>query len=259
MEEKSEFVVGPFSRNKPFGFSEQKWLFDSFCHGEESYVLVDVGAHHDSFFREFALNHWRVFAIEPLPANLELLKSRWKDMGNVSIIEGAVSDSINDSVSFYTSTESSGISSMIPFRKTHEEVCKIQTTTLQQIVKENGIPRIDLLKIDTEGYDLPVLQGLDWEVMHPRVIMCEFENRKSQLVGYEFEDMVAFLKAKGYHLLVSEWHEIKQYGIAHDWLGLRDSGFDKVDSRGWGNIVATQSDEMLFQLKRSAKVYCRAR
>lgn len=49
---------------------------------------------------------------------------------------------------------------MIPFHESHKEVGTIDTITLSKYIEKKEIKEIDFLKIDTEGYDLFVLQGL---------------------------------------------------------------------------------------------------
>src|SRR3546814_10935540 len=81
----------------------------------------------------------------------------------------------------------------------------------------SDIDGVDFLKVDTEGHDLFVLQGFPWERFRPAVIECEFEDAKTVPLGYTFHDMARFLLAKGYRVLVSEWHPIIRSGVRPDW------------------------------------------
>jgi hypothetical protein len=67
-------------------------------------------------------------------------------------------------------------------------------------MKENAIDRIDLLKIDVEGYDLKVLEGAK-ESLHARriafvIVEVGFDGNTSPHV--QFEDVRIFLASHGY-------------------------------------------------------------
>ena len=52
-----------------------------------------------------------------------------------------------------------------------------------------------LLSIDTEGYDLPVLRGIDWKVMHPELVICEANDATAETA------ITQFLAEQGYECL----------------------------------------------------------
>ena len=103
----------------------------------------------------------------------------------------------------------------------------------------NNIFSIDFLKIDTEGFDYFVLKGVPWDKLKPRLILCEFEDRKTKRLGYTFNEMANFLLDKGYKVVVSEWYPIEEYGKSHKWRNMKDYPC-KLDDQilGHGNILA---------------------
>ncbi len=116
---------------------------------------------------------------------------------------------------FYTSNESTGVSSLSAFLPSHQLANIVSTVTLSEFLLEQNLDRVDYLKIDTEGFDLMVLQGVAWEEIQPTVILCEFEDAKTQKLGYTYENLADYLLGKGYHVLVSEWRPIARYGEQH--------------------------------------------
>lgn len=67
---------------------------------------------------------------------------------------------------------------------------KLFVNTLDNYVKENGVKRIDFLKIDTEGYDYKVLKGAKNTLKKCKYIQYEhWDNKKEfhRLLGKEFE------------------------------------------------------------------------
>jgi FkbM family methyltransferase len=205
--------------------------------GKDS-IMIDVGAHHGSALSPFNKMNWSIFAFEPDPTNREYLIKHYGKAKNVVIDPRAVSDQVEKSRPFYSSKESSGISCLNPFRESHQEACRVSTTTLSDFCKEKNIKYVDFLKIDSEGHDLMVLKGFPWGSFLPNVILCEFENSKTIPLGYDFHEMARFLVDKGYMVLVSEWHPIIRYGIAHDWCRLATYPCELSTPDAWGNLIA---------------------
>ena len=50
--------------------------------------------------------------------------------------------------------------------------------TLTSILRQHGIEHIDLLSLDVEGYELAVLQGLDFFLHKPRLLLIEARYRR---------------------------------------------------------------------------------
>lgn len=201
-------------------------------------TMVDVGAHIGDSCWPFLDSGWTVWAFEPDPENARRLEGLRRRHPGLHVDRRAVSDSDGRSMTLYTSEVSSGISSLHPFHPSHREGAKVETVTLGGFCREHGIERIDFLKIDTEGYDLPVLQGHDWDGSRPTVVMCEFEDRRTDVTGYASHHLAGLLHDRGYHLAVSEWCPIVDYGATHHWRRVFAYGDEPLDAKAWGNLVA---------------------
>jgi FkbM family methyltransferase len=208
--------------------------------------LVDVGAHRGGFLAPFAAAGWSVLAIEPEPDNRAALLSRVKDDPAVTVEAVAVSDAAADAAPLYTAPESTGVATLSPFLDSHAETARVPVDTLTAVLDRYGMDRVDVLKVDAEGWDLRVLLGLDWERWRPRLVMVEFENRKTLRLGYSMGDLVALLEGRGYRVFLSEWHPVVRYGARHDWRRLfawppRDHE-PLPDADAWGNLIAVHPD-----------------
>lgn len=204
-------------------------------------VMVDVGAHQGGSLAPFLDRGWRIFAFEPDNANRAGLLRRLAEHPRrelVTLSDQAVSDVGGREISFYTSAESTGVSSLKPFLDSHAASQRVGVTTLREALPP--LPRVDFLKIDTEGFDLNVLRGLPWDRFTPDVVECEFEDAKTVPLGYTFHDLAGFLVERGYTVFVSEWHPIIRYGIRHDWRRLTRYPSELADPRGWGNLLAVR-------------------
>ena len=233
--------------------NENEIIFEIFQASSITGVMCDVGAHHGYCLIPFANARWQVFAFEPDPDNRSQLLENTRTYSNVHVDGRAVSDKVEVSVPFYTSKESSGVSSLSAFLPSHELAYTVSTITLSGFLLEQGLDRVDYLKIDTEGFDLMVLQGLAWEQIQPTVILCEFEDAKTQKLGYTYETLADYLAGKGYHVLVSEWRPIVRYGEQHSWRGYFTYPHKLHDEKAWGNLVATNDEEVYSQLMQRCK------
>jgi FkbM family methyltransferase len=234
----ADALVGPFARGA--ANVEEVHLIRSLFHrvGDGGKVMVDVGAHVGGSLRRFAETGWKVWAFEPDPSNRGSLLENVQDSWDVNIDTRAVSSVDGKVVPFYASKESTGVSGLEPFLDSHKPVAEVETVSLREFAADRGIDQIDFLKIDTEGHDLSVLEGVDWARWRPRVVLCEFEDRKTMRLGYRTDELVAYLQALGYHIVISEWHPVVRYGIKHDFHRLVPWTGEERSDDVWGNVVA---------------------
>ncbi|HCL70230.1 MAG TPA: hypothetical protein DIC65_04230, partial [Actinobacteria bacterium] len=135
--------------------------------------MVDVGAHKGTSFAPFVRAGWDVWAFEPSTVMYDALVDRFGQWRNLQLLPVAVSDAVADDVSFFTSVQSTGISSLLDFHKSHEFSETVSTRRLDSLPLET----LDFLKIDTEGFDLNVFRSRG--ALTPRVVGTEFEDNKT--------------------------------------------------------------------------------
>lgn len=245
-------LIGNYRREDHAYCDEAKLVAEFLAEGISG-IMIDVGAHHGSALAPFLDRGWRVYAFEPDPDNRKRLLARYGHNPLLSVDSRAVSDKADQSVAFYSSSESTGISTLTPFRDTHQKVCQVCTTRLLDFCRDNEIKHVDFLKTDTEGYDFMVLKGFPWETVRPSAIQCEFEDRKTLPLGYNFHDMARFLMDKGYTVFVSEWHPVIRYGIRHDWRRLVPYPCQLVSPDAWGNLIAFKNPPTETELAAIAR------
>jgi FkbM family methyltransferase len=128
--------------------------------------FVDVGAHIGRYSIVAAKrigNLGRVIAIEAHPDTFELLKKNMALNGlqNVTTIN-AVASSQKGRVKLYLDGHDSGFTVyttiMINRTKT-EKFLEVEANTLDNILNENNVQRVNYVKIDVEGAELEVLKG----------------------------------------------------------------------------------------------------
>lgn len=238
-------------RKRTKQFDERYLIYDflNFKNG----VMFDVGVMDGSSFMPFLLKGWDVYAFEPDNSNHKLVSEYLKKWNlKTNLLKKAVSD-VEETKTFYTSTLSSGIPSLLKFNNNQVASHEVSTIMLKSFIKTNNIDKIDFLKIDIEGYDLMALKGFDFSRFKPRVIMCEFEDKKTELLGYSTKDMSQFLTDKDYLLIYSIWHPIKEYGIQHDFKKMSIE-INEVEPSDWGNMIAFANEIDYNEFRKKHKI-----
>jgi FkbM family methyltransferase len=204
----------------------------------KSKVMLDVGAHFGGSLGIFLSDDWNIYAFEPDSSNRKKLEDKYGNNTNLEIFPYACSDENQENVPFFKSEVSTGISSLLRFHSGHSEAEHVKVIRLADFLRERNINDVAYLKIDTEGYDLNVLKGLDWNFTKPLVILAEFEDAKTKHLGYSYKDLGDFLVDKGYQVFLSEWYPIVQYGTQHSWNRIIKYPVDTMTDNAWGNFIA---------------------
>lgn len=197
-----------------------------------SLTMVDVGAHKGTSFGPFVRAGWDVWAFEPSTVMYDALVARFGQWRNLQLFPVAVSDTVADDVSFFTSEQSTGISSLLDFHESHELSEMVATRRLDAL----PLDTLDFLKIDTEGFDRNVFRSRGELV--PRVLVTEYEDNKTLALGYTAGEYAEELIEAGYVVWVSVWDPIVRYGGDHNWRSFTRYTGTAPDPESWGNFVA---------------------
>ena len=170
-------------------------------------VVVDVGAFHGAYAVPFGVlakqkfGTGRIIAVEPNPVSLSVLHRNidLNDLGEVvQVVPVAVSDregkmwlNMNESQSCLHTARGTGDAVEVTVRRLDE---LIGTTT-----------RIDLLMIDVEGAELPVLRGLNPEQLSQAMILCELHPYAWRAFGYGDAEFAQFLRERGLVAVDAYW------------------------------------------------------
>jgi FkbM family methyltransferase len=131
----------------------------------ESQLIIDVGANIGLYTAVGAKNmeeQGKVISFEPIPANLELLRNNIKfnkQTKNVNVAEYALGED-DRTLEIYISSKSGGNHSVGGAGSSgYDDVLKVEQTSLDGYMAKQTNKKIDLIKIDVEGYDGYVLKG----------------------------------------------------------------------------------------------------
>lgn len=150
----------------------------------------------------------RVIAFEPIDSIADQLQTNAtrNQLGQITVVRVGLSDIPADSVPLYASCgqgvpndEHRGLGSLFGEKKGAPELQQIPITTLDIWLAAHPVDRIDLIKIDIEGAELPCLKGAEDALRRFRpVLIVEVQDITATTAGYQASDILAFLSGLGY-------------------------------------------------------------
>lgn len=93
------------------------------------------------------------------------------------------------------------------------EIKKIKTNTLTNIIKNSKYKnsKIDLLSIDVEGHERDVLEGFDFSICRPDVIVIEYLDLSSKKIEVKNLNIDNLYKTELYKFLTSKNYILANY------------------------------------------------
>jgi FkbM family methyltransferase len=189
-------------------------------------ILLDIGAYHGDFAARFLDNgrFHEAILFEPNPKNFAEIEKRFAGRSEAKI-ENAACDTQAGERAFFCAGETY-TGSLLPYRRptpTPVERSVVQCVTLDGYLNEHqALDKIGLVKIDTQGNDLRVLQGAETllRVSRPWIVVeliyvPHYENQ-----GHP-HDLALWLAARGYTLAA----QFNEYYTANGWLAWSDACF----------------------------------
>src|SRR5262245_38953169 len=181
-----------------------------FCEGlRPGDTVLDVGANIGQYTLLAGTkvgSSGKVFAVEPGTAARSLLERSISLNGlkNVSVLPIAAWDS--DTMLYLNSSEPDNCGAAEVSVKAPEvsaNAATIPARKLEPILRELGCERIDVLKIDIEGAELPALRGLEgyFDDHPPRRVYCELCGAHDRF-GDPINDLLGFFDRFGYQASV---------------------------------------------------------
>jgi FkbH-like protein/FkbM family methyltransferase len=123
--------------------------------------------------------------------------------------------------------------------------------SVSSVIRENGLERIDLLKIDAEKSELPVLRGIaaeDWDKIRQVVIEVH------DTVGDQIREVIQMLESKGFDLAVEEEELLHGSGL-YNVFAVRKGAKAAVQTQSkqerLGKNISDLSDALAHAEKRS--------
>ncbi len=175
----------------------------SYCTIDHNDIVVEIGANTGEFTIMAARTAGKVFAFEPDPDCYICLKKNTKTLDNVEVINQGVSNN-NSRKNFYLSGEDADSSFIKPV--TFKKRIETDAIRLDTWMELKGLSGIDFLKVEAEGAELEVLEGLGDKI--------EYVNKVSVDGGAErfgestSSEVNQFLRLKGFNTYTSSEDQV---------------------------------------------------
>jgi FkbM family methyltransferase len=187
-------------------FHEQ--VYDKFFTVEPGDVVIDVGAHVGVFTLKAARatsEQGRVVAIEPEPTNLNLLRQNILNNGfsNITVVDKACT-SHRGKVKLYLAPLSCGASLVNPLLVSSGKHIEVQADTLDDILSDLALSRVNFIKIDAEGSELEILKGAEKTLMYPGLKLSIASYHTLADGTPEFSPIQSFLEQRGFSICANK-------------------------------------------------------
>jgi FkbM family methyltransferase len=194
-------------------FGQDEWLNNNIFHNKKGGFFIDIGAHDgvtisNTYFFEKELG-WKGICVEPNPIIFQQLCQNRKSEcihGCAYNRDGVVrfqwldgyTEMLSGICETYNERHNDRIAREIAMCGGNRKIIDVFCYKLADILSERNISHVDYISIDTEGSELQVLEGIDFDKVTFGVINVE--------VNYPEEDkwkMEQFLNSKNYKLCTS--------------------------------------------------------
>lgn len=156
-------------------------------------IIFDIGANKgQSIYRYRKLfNNSKFYSFEPSLKAFEILKSKYGNLNNIKLFNVALGSQKKKKLFYdYKNNE---LSSFIKINKKFKETKKdifVEIDTIDSIFKKNNLKRINLLKMDTQGYEETILRGAKGLITEQKIDLIELEI----ILGDYYEKSSSFKK-----------------------------------------------------------------
>lgn len=161
-------------------------------------VLLDLGAHLGVVALVAARLGATVVAVEAAPGNAACLRAS-RDanrLDNLTVVEAAVSDRpgvvrFREDGAYGQVTIDAG-----------PNVVEVRAAPVTDLLREQGLDRVDVIKMDVEGHELPVIDGMRELLARPDAPPVVFESNRHTLhtAGATPADLLTRFEALGYRV-----------------------------------------------------------
>jgi FkbM family methyltransferase len=193
------------------------------------FFFVQIGAHDGKFVDpiwDFVTRHQVAgLVVEPLKDAFEQLAANYRAYPRVKAVNAAIHASLRSAEMYRVdparlsqfSVYARGIGSFngrhhvsldVPADAMRTET--VSCVTLEELLLQHDVSHIDLLQIDTEGYDAEIIRMIDFERRRPTIIHFEHGLSAGIMTPAEFKQCVALLMDNGY-LIATEYFDAVAY------------------------------------------------
>lgn len=209
-------------------------LADQFKRAGENFFFIQIGAcdgvSFDALYDFVLAKRLRGIAIEPLPDLFQELKQNYAGCPSVLPLNVGIHRTAKEMTMYRILSSTNGlpdyVKGMASMDPDHHKLYGIPTEHVRTevvrciswdtLLAEQQIRRIDLLQLDTEGYDYEILDMLNFERLRPAVIKFEHDLRLRPKDRSRFVEAIGRLLENDYHILTMPLDAIAYSHLSFD-------------------------------------------
>lgn len=153
-------------------------------------IGANDGVTHDPLHPFIRDHGWRGVMVEPMPDAFEALRRNYTSLPHIELVQAAIG--VNDgTATLYAAEVTDAQSLRMSLHASFDRDVLLRARQWYPDIEERIVPRevpvlrldtllarlgrqhVDVLKIDTEGYDLEILRTVDLTVVKPRLVLAE--------------------------------------------------------------------------------------
>lgn len=174
-------------------------VISNYLSNKDEFIFIQVGSNNgisnDPLFKFIKLYKCTGVLIEPVKYIYDQLRINYKDINNIYFENIAISDNNSKKIFYeikecndsnlpiwYNQLSSFNLSTILSHKNkipNIEELIvekEIQTKNIETIIEKYKFKKVDILHIDTEGYDFEIIQSIDFNKTCPSVLIYEHKH-----------------------------------------------------------------------------------
>lgn len=180
--------------------------------------FIQIGANdgisNDPLYKFVVRFGWEGILLEPLPEVFEMLTATYRDNAKLLLLNAAISEQDGwrtiytvrmDGAAFQKAHQFSsfrkesllGQTDWVPDIEQRVEERQVRCVSLDTLLRETKGREVDILQIDTEGYDFTILKMIDFSRLRPSIICYEHAHMSKA----QQEEAAKLLVQQGYRLM----------------------------------------------------------
>ncbi|MBX3241466.1 MAG: FkbM family methyltransferase [Chitinophagaceae bacterium] len=191
-----------------YGFYEKELVLVLDRLIEKNCVFVDVGANigYHTLVSAARASYGHVYAFEPVKNMFERTNRNiaLNRLDNVTTYHLALGNTSGKEKIYVSANDNTGMSGLAKAGNFSGQIEEVSITTLDEWIQENRIEKIDILKIDVEGFDYKVLSGFEKNIERFKpIVIIEVIAAQLFRFGSTPADIYNFLESRGYKAFIA--------------------------------------------------------
>jgi FkbM family methyltransferase len=164
-------------------------------------TVIHIGAHKGEEIPFYdSLNLDKVYLVEPIHEFHSILKSKTNSLSNFELLPIALGRKNSFQKFYQAKNEDSGSSSLLQPRPSDIDFHDSKNVEVKKFSTLN-LDTIDMAVIDTQGYEIEVIEGFEEKVLDFKFLIIEFANYEGYLNQPTYRELNKIMNKKNFYMV----------------------------------------------------------